>query len=133
VELRFTVVLSPETMNAYIQSALQAQIEERKLPFVIVRQSSGQVVGTKRYYNIEPKHRRPSICNIWIAANWQRTTINTEAKFMLLRRAFEVLNCILVGFVTDILNKRSQIALLRIGAKQEGILRHHMTMEDGRY
>lgn len=128
-----TVVPSRATMADYISSALTAQSQGRELPFVIIRKLSGQVVGTTRFYNIEREYRTVEIGYTWLAASAQRTAVNTEAKFLMLRHAFESLRCIRVALVTDVLNQQSQKAILRLGAKQEGILRNHMIMPDGRY
>jgi RimJ/RimL family protein N-acetyltransferase len=127
-----TIVPSRATMSAYIASALDAQAQGLELPFVIIRKSPGQVVGSTRFYSIERDHRRVEIGYTWLAASAQRTGVNTEAKLLLLTHAFERLRCIRVEFVTDILNHQSRTAILRLGAKQEGILRNHMVMPNGR-
>jgi N-acetyltransferase len=128
-----TIVPAGDTMADYISSALNAQAQGRELPFVIVRKSSGQVVGTTRFYNLEREHRSVEIGYTWLAASAQRTGVNTEAKLLLLTHAFENLRCIRVALITDVLNQQSQQAILRLGAKQEGILRNHMIMPGGRY
>jgi RimJ/RimL family protein N-acetyltransferase len=128
-----TTVPSPATMTAYIASALEAQAQGRELPFVIIRKSSSQVVGSTRFYDIDRDHRRVEIGYTWLAASAQRTVVNTEAKLLLLTYAFEVLRCIRVAFLTDVLNQQSRTAILRLGAKQECILRNHMIMPNGRY
>jgi RimJ/RimL family protein N-acetyltransferase len=127
-----TVVPTRATIESYIAAALAAQARGTELPFVIVRTSSGRIVGTTRYYNIEPAHRRVEIGYTWLAASAQRTSVNTEAKLLLLGHAFEILQAVRVGFVTDVLNQQSRTAILRLGAKQEGILRNHMIMPNGR-
>src|ERR1700730_7707972 len=127
-----TIVPSRATMAAYIASALDAQTQGRELPFVIIRKSSGQVVGSTRFYRIERDHRRVEIGYTWLAASAQRTGVNTEAKLLLLTHAFERLRCVRVEFVTDVLNQQSRTAILRLGAKQEGDLRNHMVMPNGR-
>ncbi len=128
-----TIVPAQATMAAYVAAALNAQAQGLELPFVIIRKSSGQVVGSTRFYSIERDHRRVEIGYTWLAVSAQRTRVNTEAKLLLLTHAFEVWGCIRVGFVTDVLNQQSRTAILRLGAKQEGILRNHMVMPDGRY
>jgi len=128
-----TIVPSAETMAAYIDSALKAQAQGRELPFVIIRKSSGEVVGTTRFYDLERIERRVAIGYTWVAASAQRTAINTEAKLLLLTHAFERWQVIRVELITDVLNQQSRAAILRLGAKQEGILRNHMAMPDGRY
>jgi len=128
-----TVVPSRDTMAAYIASALKAQAQGRELPFVIIRKSSGQVVGTTRFYDIERNEKRVAIGYTWLAASAQRTEVNTEAKLLLLTYAFEGARFIRVELITDVLNHQSRAAILRLGAKQEGVLRNHMAMPDGRY
>ena len=128
-----TIVPDQTTIAAYIATALNAQSQGQELPFVIIRKSSDKVVGSTRFYSIEREHRRVEIGYTWLAASAQRTSVNTEAKLLLLTHAFEVWGCIRVGFVTDLLNQQSRRAILRLGAKQEGILRNHMVMPDGRY
>jgi RimJ/RimL family protein N-acetyltransferase len=128
-----TIVPTRATMAAYIASALESQARGRELPFVIIQKSSGQVVGTTRFYDIERNDRRVEIGYTWLAASVQRTVVNTEAKLLLLTHAFESWRCICVGFLTDVLNQQSRTAILRLGAKQEGILRNHMIMPGGRY
>ena len=127
-----TIVPSRDTMAAYIASALDAQAQGHSLPFVIVRKSTGQVVGSTRFYRIEREYRRVEIGYTWLAASAQRTEVNTEAKLLLLTHAFERLRCIRVEFITDVLNQQSRTAILRLGAKQEGVLRNHMIMPNGR-
>jgi RimJ/RimL family protein N-acetyltransferase len=127
-----TVVPTQATIDSYIAAALNAQACGTELPFVIVRKPSGQVVGSTRYYGIDRAHRRVEIGYTWLAASAQRTPVNTEAKLLLLTHAFEVLGAVRVAFVTDVLNQQSRTAILRLGAKQEGILRNHMIMPGGR-
>ena len=128
-----TIVPTPVTMAAYIATALDAQARRVELPFVITRKSTGKVVGSTRFYCIERDQRSVEIGYTWLAVSAQRTGVNTEAKLLLLTHAFEVWGCIRVGFVTDELNQQSRTAILRLGAKQEGILRNHMIMPGGRY
>ncbi len=128
-----TIVPSRATMSAYIAGALKGQAEGRQLPFVIIRKLSSQVVGSTRFYDIERDDRHVDIGYTWLAASAQRTVVNTEAKLLLLTHAFEDLRCIRVGLVTDVLNQQSRAAILRLGAKEEGVLRNHMIMPSGRY
>lgn len=128
-----TVVPSLDTMAAYITAALDAQVQERELAFAIIQKSSGRVVGTTRFYFIEREYRTVEIGYTWLAASAQRTAVNTETKLLLLTHAFDTWGCIRVAFVTDVLNQQSRTALLRLGAKEEGILRNHMVMPGGRY
>jgi RimJ/RimL family protein N-acetyltransferase len=126
------VVQSADDMRRYIEAALGAQADGTALPFAIVERASATVVGSTRYGNIERSDRRVEIGWTWIARPWQRTPVNTECKYMLLRHAFETLGCIRVELKTDVLNERSRRALLRIGAKEEGIFRNHMVTSTGR-
>ena len=128
-----TIVPSRATIAAYIDTALKAQAEGHALPFVIIQESAGKVVGSTRYFHIERDHRRLEIGYTWLSSSAQRTKVNTEAKLLLLTHAFERLGSIRVEFVTDILNEQSRTAILRLGAKQEGVLRSHMIMPSGRY
>lgn len=127
-----TPVHSSQDMHAYVRAALQWQAEGTALPFVTVEQSSGRIIGSTRYMNIDKANRRVEIGATWIGRAWQRTVVNTEAKYLMLRHAFETLGCIRVELKTDALNQRSRDAILRIGAKQEGIFRNHMVCADGR-
>jgi N-acetyltransferase len=128
-----TIVPTRATMSNYIAIALDAQAQRRELPFVITRKSSGQVVGTTRFYNIESQDRHADIGYTWLAASAQRTAVNTEAKLLLLTHAFESWRCIRIALITDVLNQQSRAAILRLGAKEEGILRQHLVMPNGRY
>lgn len=130
---KVTVVPSADTMAEYIASALKGQAQGRELPFVIIRKSSGRIVGTTRFYDIERNERRVAIGYTWLAASAQRSEVNTEAKLLLLTYAFEHCRFIRVELITDVLNQQSRRAILRLGAKQEGVLRNHMAMPDGRY
>jgi N-acetyltransferase len=100
--------------------------------FATVERSSGRVIGSTRFMNIDRANRRVEIGSTWIAPTWQRTPVNTEAKFLMLRHAFEVWNCIRVELKTDALNQKSRNAILRIGAKEEGTLRRHVLTWTGR-
>jgi RimJ/RimL family protein N-acetyltransferase len=127
-----TPVCTPEEMSAYVQNALQDQAAGTALPFALIEKSSGRAVGSTRYANIERVHHRLEIGWTWVARPWQRTAINTEAKYLLLRHAFETLKCMRVELKTDSLNERSRAAILRLGATQEGIFRNHMMTATGR-
>jgi len=128
----YTVIPSHETIDDYLTAAFAGQTSGRELAFVIVSNASQQVVGTTRFYDIERGDRRVAIGYTWVARSAQRTPINTEAKLLLLTHAFETWSCIRVELITDFLNEQSRAAILRIGAKQEGILRNHMIMPGGR-
>lgn len=127
-----TAMHSAQDMQAYMKTALQWQAEGSALPFAIVDKESNSVVGSTRYAAIDRVHRRLEIGWTWVAKAWQRTPVNTEAKYLLLRHAFETLRCIRVEFKTDSLNEQSRNALRRIGAKEEGVLRSHMITSSGR-
>lgn len=123
---------SAERMRAYIEEALDLQRNETALPFATIERASGQVVGSTRFGNIDAPNRRAEIGWTWIAPKWQRTAINTEAKYLMLRYGFEQRGCIRIEFKTDALNTKSRNALLRIGAREEGTLRKHMITQSGR-
>jgi RimJ/RimL family protein N-acetyltransferase len=125
-------VRTPDEMAAYIATALEDQARGAALPFAMVDRASGQLIGGTRYGNIDLDHHRVEIGWTWLARPWQRTAANTEAKYLLLRHAFETLGCIRVELKTDALNERSRAAIQRIGARQEGILRNHMITASGR-
>ncbi len=125
-------VSTPEEMRDYIRQALGAETVGTALPFTKIERATGRAVGSARYMNIDRANRRLEIGATWIAAPWQRTAINTEAKYLLLRHAFETLGCVRVELKTDALNERSRKAILRIGAKEEGTLRQHMITWSGR-
>jgi len=127
-----TSVPAPGNALAYVETALAQQGQGRALPFV-VRDAAGVVVGTTRYCNAEPAHRRLEIGYTWYAARVQRTALNTEAKRLLLAHAFETLDCIAVELRTHWHNRRSRAAIERLGAKQDGVLRNHMIMPDGTF
>ena len=119
-------------MRTYVDGALKAQQDGTALPFATVEAASGRVVGSTRFMNIDQPNRHVEIGSTWISAPWQRSAINTEAKYLMLRHAFEVLECIRVELKTDSLNQKSRTAILRIGAKEEGIFRNHMVCYGGR-
>jgi RimJ/RimL family protein N-acetyltransferase len=128
----YQLTRNAEDMRRYIEAGLQQQAEGIALPFATIEKLSGQAVGSTRYMAIDAANRRLEIGSTWIAPRWQRTRVNTEAKYLMLRHAFEALGCVRVEFKTDSLNERSRTALLRIGAQQEGILRNHMLTHTGR-
>ncbi len=121
-----------EEMLAYVAAALEQQARGVSLPFTIVERASGKVIGSTRYANIEHVHRRIEIGWTWVAIPWQRTAVNTECKYLLLRHAFETLGCIRVELKTDLLNEKSRKAIGRIGGREEGIFRNHMITSTGR-
>src|SRR5258708_31257597 len=115
-----------DEMRAYVKSALDAQAAGTALPFATVEPTGGQVVGSTRYMNIDVPNRRVEIGATWIAKPWRRTAVNTEAKYLMLRHAFETLGCVRVELKTDVLNQRSPNAILRTGATDKDILPHHL-------
>ncbi len=125
-------VRTREEMRAYLEVALKGQTEGTTLPFAILAQPSRQVVGSTRFGNVDRENRRVEIGWTWIGRRWQRTAVNTEIKYLMLRHAFETLGCVRVEFKTDTLNQTSRRAILRLGAKEEGILRRHMITDGGR-
>jgi N-acetyltransferase len=125
-------VQTSEEMAAYIETALKEQASGVSLPFAQIKKSTGRVIGSTRYGNIERTHHRVEIGWTWIGREWQRSAMNTEAKYLLLRHAFETLGCQRVELKTDSLNQRSRNAILRIGAKEEGVFRNHMITASGR-
>lgn len=127
-----TPVRTPEEMSAYIETALQEQARGVSLPFAQIEKSTGRAIGSTRYGNIDRTHRRVEIGWTWIAPAWQRSAINTESKYLLLKHAFETLGCMRVELKTDSLNERSRAAILRIGAREEGTFRNHMITASGR-
>jgi RimJ/RimL family protein N-acetyltransferase len=127
-----TRVLDREQMQAYVELALDEQRRGLSVPFTTTLKDSGQIVGSTRYANISVPDGRLEIGWTWIGKSWQRSAVNTEAKYLMLRHAFEVLGCTRVELKTDGLNQKSRDAILRLGAKQDGIMRRHMMTYSGR-
>jgi N-acetyltransferase len=125
-------ITTPEAMKKYIETALDEQKRGVSLPFVTIEKTTNKVVGATRFGNIDTVNRRAEIGWTWINPAWQRTYVNTGAKLIMLTHAFETWKCIRVEFKTDALNENSRNAILRLGAKQEGILRQHMICQSGR-
>jgi RimJ/RimL family protein N-acetyltransferase len=115
-----------------VAKALQEQERGESVVFTTVEISSGRVLGSTRFMNIDRNNRRVEIGSTWIAPAWQRTAVNTEAKYLMLRHAFEVWGCFRVELKTDALNQKSRNAILRVGAKEEGTLRRHVVTWTGR-
>lgn len=129
------IPFSMHTQEDFQQAVAKALAEQAAgfcVPFATMERSSGRLVGSTRFMTIDRAHRRVEIGGTWIAPGWQRTAINTEAKYLMLRHAFETWKCIRVELKTDSLNQRSRNAILRIGAKEEGTLRQHMVTHSGR-
>jgi RimJ/RimL family protein N-acetyltransferase len=123
---------TPGDFHRLIDKAFDEQGRGESVVFATVEQSSGRVIGSTRYMNIDRINRRIEIGSTWIAPAWQRTGVNTEAKYLMLRHAFEVWKCMRVELKTDALNQKSRTAILRIGAKEEGTLRRHLLTWTGR-
>ena len=126
----YASVPTPDAVDGYIATALAAQAAGTVLAFV-VRDASGAIVGTTRFYDIDRSVPRVSIGYTWYAARAQRTGLNTEAKLLLLGHAFDALGCIAVAFETSWFNHASRTAIARLGAKQDGVLRCHRRHADG--
>ena len=123
---------TPEDFQQLIEKALAEQKRGESVVFATVERSSGRAIGSTRFMNIDRVNKRVEIGSTWIAPAWQRTAVNTEAKYLMLRHAFEVWGCIRVELKTDGLNQKSRNAILRIGAKEEGTLRRHLVTSSGR-
>lgn len=130
-ESKVTTIPRPEKMRAYVAQALTELDAGVSMPFVTIDRKSGKVVGTTRFMNIEAPHRRLEIGTTWIGKSFQRTAINTEAKYLMLEHAFETLRCIAVDLRTHEKNLQSRAAIERLGAKLDGILRNHRILPDG--
>jgi RimJ/RimL family protein N-acetyltransferase len=130
-EKKTTTVPKPEGFDEYVRKALELQTLGLALPFATVVKDGDLVVGSTRYMNIDAAHHRVEIGTTWIAKSWQRSFVNTHAKFLMLRHAFESLGCNVVEIRTHSQNDQSRAAIERIGAKLDGILRRHMIMPDG--
>ncbi len=129
--LWYTSVPAPETTGAWLDAALDMRERRGAMPFVVRANSTGEIVGSTRYFNVEAAHRRLEIGHTWYAKRMQRTPINTECKLLLLTHAFEALDCVAVEFRTHFFNFASRAAIERLGAKQDGILRNHQILPDG--
>jgi RimJ/RimL family protein N-acetyltransferase len=129
----YGTIQTEDDMRRWVEDILNRQRGGTDLPFAVIHLGSGKAIGATRYLDIRPEHHGLEIGGTWYAAAHQRTAVNTECKYLLLRHAFETLRCIRVQFKTDQRNERSQRALERIGAVQEGILRNHMILEDGTF
>ena len=130
--LKVTVVPGPATVDAWIARALDGVHAGTVIPFTIRLRASDRVVGSTRFWKVDRENRKLEIGSTWLAASAQRTIANTEAKFLMLSYAFESLGCVRVQFTTDVLNAKSRAAILRLGAKEEGVVRRERIMPDGR-
>ena len=123
---------SPEDFEHLLDKALAEQDRGESIVFATVERGSRRVIGSTRFMNIDRTNRRVEIGSTWIAPAWQRTAVNTEAKYLMLRHAFEIWQCLRVELKTDALNQRSRNAILRLGAREEGTLRKHLITWTGR-
>jgi RimJ/RimL family protein N-acetyltransferase len=127
----YGVIRNEEQMRAWIQLLLDYQAKGSDLPFAVIHLESERAIGATRYLDIRPQHRGVEIGGTWYAPEFQRTAVNSECKYLLLRQAFEGWGCIRVQFKTDLRNVRSQRAIERLGAVKEGVLRNHMITPEG--
>jgi N-acetyltransferase len=130
-ELWYTACPEPARVGKYIADALAGQAAGHMLPWAVRELSSGDVAGTTRYHDIVAPIDRVEIGYTWYASRWQRSHVNTACKLLLLQHAFETLGCKVVGLRTDNFNFRSQRAIEALGAKRDGVLRHHHARRDG--
>lgn len=129
--LWYTSVPAPERVEAWLAAALAMREADGAMPFAVRHVATGEVVGSTRYFHVDAANRRLEIGHTWYARRVQRTAVNTECKLLLLAHAFEQLGCIAVEFRTHHLNHASRAAIARLGARQDGILRHHQVLPDG--
>lgn len=132
-ELWFTSVPTKESIDNYIQKAIEDYKEDKGLAFVVVDKNTNSIIGTTRYTNATPEHRRLEIGYTWYAYSFQKTHVNSECKLLLLTHAFENLKAIAVEFRTNWYNFSSRNAIERLGAKQDGVLRNHQILPDGSF
>jgi N-acetyltransferase len=127
-----TQICSLEDLDSYIESTLTLQQEGAAIPFATIDRATGRAIGSTRFASIDPQNRRVEIGWTWLGREFQRKAFNTEAKLLMLTHAFERMECIRVEFRANVLNTISRKAIVRLGAKEEGTLRHHMILPDGR-
>jgi RimJ/RimL family protein N-acetyltransferase len=130
-KIRVTSVPEPGATRGYIETALQMQTQGTRVPFVVLDSASGQVIGSTSLHDIVPAVQRLEIGYTWYAASRQRSAVNTTAKLLLMQHAFDTLGAQLVGWRTDNFNFASQRAIERLGARKDGVLRHHGLRRDG--
>ena len=130
-KLWYTAVPEPEQVAAYIETALEGQKNGHMLPWVVRELMSNRIAGSTRYHDVVAAIDRVEIGYTWYAQSWQRSHVNTACKLLLFGHAFETLGCAVVGLRTDNFNLRSQKAIEALGAKRDGILRHHQARRDG--
>ena len=130
-ELWFTAVPEPDKVEAYITTALDGQKAGHMHPWAVRELGSGRIIGSTRYHDIVAPIDRVEIGYTWYAKSWQRTHVNTACKLLLFEHAFEAVGCAVVGLRTDNFNFASQRAIERLGAKKDGVIRHHQARRDG--
>ena len=129
--MRYGWIRSEADMRGWVHDLLTRQAQGTDMPFAVIHLESGRAAGATRYMEIRPPHRGLEIGGTWYGLEFQRTVVNTEAKYLLLKHAFEVLGAIRVQLKADLRNERSWRAIERIGARREGILRSHYILPDG--
>jgi RimJ/RimL family protein N-acetyltransferase len=123
---------TPADFHSLVEKAFTEQERGESVVFATVERASGRVIGSTRFMNMDLTNRRVEIGSTWIVPAWQRTAVNTEAKYLMLRHAFETWRCLRVELKTDALNQKSRDAILRLGAKEEGTFRKHLITWTGR-
>lgn len=118
-------------MEAWVEDIIGRAIGGKELPFAVLDLASGRIIGATRFLDIRAKDHGVEIGGTWYASDFRQTYVNPEAKYLLMRHAFEILGCVRVQFKTDSRNKRSIAALQKLGAKQEGVFRNHLILEEG--
>jgi len=132
-KLWFTSIPAPDKVNDYINSALGMRANNGAMPFIIREKDSNKIIGCTRYFNVDEVNQRLEIGYTWYSESYQRSSVNTECKYLLLSHAFEKLDAIAVEFRTHWHNHKSRAAIARLGAKQDGVLRNHQKSADGIY
>jgi RimJ/RimL family protein N-acetyltransferase len=130
-ELWYTAAPNPDDVGRYVADALAGQAAGHMLPWAVRELTTGEIAGSTRYHDVVPAIDRAEIGYTWYAARWQRTHVNTACKLLLLTHAFEAAGCRVVGLRTDNFNFRSQRAIEALGAKKDGVIRHHQARRDG--
>jgi len=131
--MRYADLTSEESMTAWVRDMLRRQQAGTDLPFAVIHLASGRAAGATRYLEMRPPHRSLEIGGTWYAPEFQRTAVNTECKYLMLKYAFEEMKCIRVQFKADVRNERSVLAIERLGAVREGVLRNHYILQDGTF
>jgi len=129
--MRYRKVETVEQLSDWVQELLVLQVSGTDLPFAVIHLGTGRAIGSTRYLEINHEYRSVEIGGTWYGLDYQGTLVNTECKYLLLKHAFEMLDCVRVWFKTDRRNLRSQRAIERLGAVKEGVLRNHMILPDG--